>query len=224
VQSSRLSRPSSGDGRSSRKPSLDDTQVLTWCTDDDVTELPEPRKGDRPAFEKEALHHFGDLRKLSFRLTRNRADADDLVQDAYLRAFRGFELFTTGTNLRAWLQTILRNVARNRWRDQHRARVLTHEAEAAGTTEIRAPGDTSPEQVLLDQVMAPRLQQALESMPKELRDAVWLRDVEELSYAEIAERLRIPAGTVMSRISRGRHQLHDRLIELERLQNVREAK
>jgi len=224
VQSSRLSRPRSGDGGSSRKLSLDDTQVLTWCTDDDVTELPEPRKGDRPAFEKEALHHFGDLRKLSLRLTRNRADADDLVQDAYLRAFRGFELFTMGTNLRAWLQTILRNVARNRWRDQHRARVLTHEAEAAGTTEIRAPGDTSPEQVLLDQVMAPRLQQALESMPKELRDAVWLRDVEELSYAEIAERLRIPAGTVMSRISRGRHQLHDRLTELERLQNVREAK
>lgn len=189
--------------------------MLTWFTDDDVTGLPKPRKGDRPAFEKEALHHFGALRKLSLRLTRNRADADDLVQDAYLRAFRGFQLFTPGTNLRAWLQTILRNVARNRWRDENRARVLAHEAEAAGTMEIRAPRDTSPEQVLLNQVMAPRLQQALESMPKELRDAVWLRDVEELSYAEIAQRLRIPAGTVMSRISRGRCQLHDRLVELE---------
>ena len=224
MQSSRLSRPSSGDGGASRELSGDAIQVLTWFTDDDVTELPEPRKGDRPAFEKEALHHFGDLRKLSLRLTRNRADADDLVQDAYLRAFRGFALFTPGTNLRAWLQTILRNVARNRWRDQHRARVLTDEAEAAGTTEIRAPGDTSPEQALLDQVMAPRLQRVLESMPKELRDAVWLRDVEELSYAEIAKQLRIPAGTVMSRISRGRHQLHDRLVELERVQNLREAK
>jgi len=203
-------------------------QALTWCTDDDVTELPEPRKGDRPAFEREALHHFGDLRKLSLRLTRNRADADDLVQDAYLRAFRGFALFTPGTNLRAWLQTILRNVARNRWRDQNRARVLAHvlivEAEAAATTEIRAGGATTPEQVLLDQAMAPRLQRALELMPKELRDAVWLRDVEELSYAEIAQRLRIPAGTVMSRISRGRHQLHDRLVDLERLHNVREAR
>jgi len=191
-------------------------QVLTWSTDDDVTELPKPRKGDRPAFEKEALHHFADLRKLSLRLTRNRADADDLVQDAYLRAFRGFQLFTPGTNLRAWLQTILRNVARNRWRDQHRARELADGAEAAGTTEMRAPGEASPEQGLLNQVMAPPLQQALESMPKELRDAVWLRDVEELSYAEIAQRLRIPAGTVMSRISRGRRQLHDRLMELER--------
>jgi RNA polymerase sigma-70 factor (ECF subfamily) len=189
-----------------------------------VTGLPKPCKGDRPAFEKEALHHFGELRKLSLRLTRNRADADDLVQDAYLRAFRGFQLFTPGTNLRAWLQTILRNVARNRWRDQHRARVLTEEAEAAGTIESRALEEASPEQLLLNRVMAPRLQQALESMPKELRDAVWLRDVEELSYAEIAQRLHIPAGTVMSRISRGRHQLHDRLVELERLQNVREIR
>jgi RNA polymerase sigma-70 factor (ECF subfamily) len=203
---------------------LDATQVHTWFTDEDVTELPEPREGDRPAFEKEALHHFGDLRKLSLRLTRNRADADDLVQDAYLRAFRGFQLFTPGTNLRAWLQTILRNIARNRWRDQHRARALMDESEAARTAEILAPGAVSPEQVLLNQSMAPLLQQALESMPKELRDAVWLRDVEELSYAEIAQRLRIPAGTVMSRISRGRHQLHDRLMELERLQNLRGAK
>jgi len=228
VQSSRSNRPSSGDRGLFRKLSLDAIQVLTWCTDDDVTELPEPRKRDRPAFEKEALHHFGDLRKLSLRLTRNRADADDLVQDAYLRAFRGFQLFTPGTNLRAWLHTILRNVARNRWRDQNRARVLARvlidEADAAGTTEIPAPGDASPEQVLLNQAMAPLLQRALESMPKELRDAVWLRDVEELSYAEMTQRLRIPAGTVMSRISRGRHQLHDRLMELERLQKVRKAR
>jgi RNA polymerase sigma-70 factor (ECF subfamily) len=195
---------------------LDASQVLTWFTDDDVTLFPKPHKGDRPAFEKEALHHFGDLRKLSLRLTRNRADADDLVQDAYLRAFRGFQLFTPGTNLRGWLQTILRNVARNRWRGENRARVLADGADAGGTTEMRTPGDASPEQVLLNQVLAPRLQQALQSMPKELRDAVWLRDVEELSYAEISRRMRIPAGTVMSRISRGRRQLHDRLVELER--------
>ena len=70
-------------------------------------------------------------------------------------------------------------------------------------------------QALLSQAIAPQLQHALESMPKELRDAVWLRDVEEHSYAEIAQRLRIPAGTVMSRISRGRRLLHDRLLELE---------
>ncbi len=186
--------------------------MFRWFNDGDVTGLPKPREDDRPALETEALGHFGDLRKLSLRLTRNRADADDLVQDAYLRAFRAFERFTPGTNLKAWLQTILRNAASNRRRDQYRARVRD---EAARTAETRASGDASPEQALLSQVIAPRLQHALESMPKELRDAVWLRDVEELSYAEIAQRLRIPAGTVMSRISRGRRLLHDRLLELE---------
>jgi RNA polymerase sigma-70 factor, ECF subfamily len=189
--------------------------VFRWFNDGDVTGLPKQRQDDRPALETEALGHFGDLRKLSLRLTRNRADADDLVQDAYLRAFRAFERFTPGTNLKAWLQTILRNAACNRWRDQNRARVRVDETEAGRTAETRASGDASPEQALLSQVIAPRLQHALESMPKELRDAVWLRDVEELSYAEITQQLRIPAGTVMSRISRGRRLLHDRLLEHE---------
>jgi len=192
---------------------MDASQVLTWSTNDDVTGLPKPRNDDRPAFEAEALGHFGGLRRLSLRLTRNRADADDLVQDAYLRAFRASDRFTPGTNLKAWLQTILRNAASNRRRDQYRAQVQLD--EVARTAKTRASGDASPEQALLGQVIAPRLRNALESMPKDLRDAVWLRDVEELSYAELAQRLRIPAGTVMSRISRGRRLLHDRLLELE---------
>jgi RNA polymerase sigma-70 factor (ECF subfamily) len=191
---------------------MDASQVLTWSTNDDVSGPPKPRKDDRPAFEAEALGHFGGLRKLSLRLTRNHADADDLVQDAYLRAFRASERFTPGTSLKAWLQTILRNAASNHRRDQYRARVRD---EAALTANTQVSGDASPEQALLGQVIAPRLQSALESMPKDLRDAVWLRDVEELSYAEIAQRLRIPAGTVMSRISRGRRLLHDRLLEFE---------
>jgi hypothetical protein len=72
------------------------SQEFTWSTNDDVTELPKPRKDDRPAFSAEALGHFGSLRRLSLRLTRNRADADDLIQDAYLRAFRPSERFTPG--------------------------------------------------------------------------------------------------------------------------------
>jgi RNA polymerase sigma-70 factor, ECF subfamily len=179
-----------------------------------VTELPKPCKDDRLAFETEALGHFGELCKLSVRLTRNRADADDLVQNTYLRAFRASGQFTPGTNLKAWLQTILRNVARNFHRDEYRARARMNETEAARTAEIRASGGASPEQEILSRAIAPQLRHALESMPKELRDAVWLRDVEEQTYAEIAQRLRIPAGTVMSRISRGRRLLHDRLLQL----------
>ncbi len=164
------------------------------------------------AFDEQALDEIGDLRRLSLRLSRNRVEADDLVQDTYLHALRARDLYTPGTNLKAWLRTILRNLASNRRRDRFRARVSVDEARVARAGEVQAVPAPSPEQALLEQAIEPRLQRALESMPKALRDAVWLRDVDELPYAEIAARLRIPIGTVMSRISRGRRLLHDRLI------------
>ena len=141
------------------------------------------------------------------------ADAEDLVQEAYVRALRASHSFTPGTNLRAWLLTILRNVARNRARDRQRAEVHVQPAgdHDQAIDQAVAPG-ASPEQALLSASVAPHLQAALESLPKSLRDTVWLRDVEEMSYADIARRLRIPLGTVMSRISRGRRLLHDRLV------------
>jgi RNA polymerase sigma-70 factor (ECF subfamily) len=174
-----------------------------------VAALPKDRS---QAFDAEALDHLGSLRALSLRLVRNRTDADDLVQDAYVQAFRASNRFTPGTNLRAWLRTIVTNLALNRRRDAGRARVHADEDRVARVTASSASPEASPEQRLLSAAIAPRLQHALESMPKTLRDAVWLRDVEELSYADIARRLRIPVGTVMSRISRGRQQLHDRLV------------
>lgn len=181
-------------------------------TTDNVTSL---RKDRPPAFDEEALDHLGALRTLSLRLTHNRTDADDLLQDAYLHAFRASDRFTPGTNLKAWLRTILTNLARNRRRDRVRSRVETNEVEVARSAESGVCGQASPEQRLLREVVAPRLQTALESMPKTLRDAVWLRDVEELSYADMARRLHIPIGTVMSRISRGRGLLHERLLALD---------
>jgi RNA polymerase sigma-70 factor, ECF subfamily len=173
------------------------------------------RKDRPPAFDDEALDHFGALRSLSLRLTQNRTEADDLVQDTYLHAFRASDRFTPGTNLKAWLRTILTNLARNRRRDRVRSRVQTNEEQVAQAAESGVSEEASPEQRLLREVVAPRLQAGLESMPKTLRDAVWLRDVEELSYAEMARRLRIPIGTVMSRISRGRRLLHERLLALD---------
>jgi RNA polymerase sigma-70 factor (ECF subfamily) len=170
------------------------------------------RKDRPPAFDDEALDHFGALRTLSLRLSRNRTEADDLVQDAYLHALRASHRFTPGTNLKAWLRTILTNLARNRRRDRVRSRVQTNEEHVARAAESGVSEEASPEQRLLRAVVAPRLQTALESMPKTLRDAVWLRDVEELSYADMARRLRVPIGTVMSRISRGRRLLHERLL------------
>ena len=173
------------------------------------------QKDRSPAFDDEAIDHLGGMRKLSLRLARNRTDADDLVQDAYLHALRSSDRFAPGTNLRAWLRTIITNLAKNRRRDHVRARVHADEQVLASAAVSYVSTEASPEQRLLSDVIGPRLQTALESMSKELRDAVWLRDVEELSYAEIARRLRVPLGTVMSRISRGRRLLHDRLIALD---------
>jgi RNA polymerase sigma-70 factor (ECF subfamily) len=173
------------------------------------------RRDRSPAFDAEALDHLGNLQSLSRRLARDRSEADDLMQDAYLHAFRASHRFTPGTNLRAWLRTILTNLSRNHRRDRSRSRVQTDEAEVARAAAARGSEQASPEQLLLNAVIGDRLRQALESMPKALRDAVWLRDVEELSYAQMAQRLRIPLGTVMSRISRGRRLLHERLLDLD---------
>jgi RNA polymerase sigma-70 factor (ECF subfamily) len=169
-----------------------------------------------PAFDAEALDHLGALRLLARRLALNRTEADDLVQDAYLHALRASDRFAPGTNLRAWLRTILTNLVKNHRRDRGRARVRINEEEVARAAYSRVSDRLSPEQLLLNEALDPRLQTALESLPKALRDAVWLKDVEELSYADIARRTRVPAGTVMSRISRGRRLLYERLLTLDR--------
>lgn len=166
-----------------------------------------------PGFESEALDQLPLLRRTALSLAGRKAEAEDLVQDAYVRALQASPRLRPDSNLRAWMLTILRNLARNQRRDTFRAqRHWETDADAAHTALAEAPAATvSPEQRLLNRTASPELQQALEAMPKSLRDAVWLRDVEELTYQEMADRLKIPLGTVMSRISRGRRQLHDRL-------------
>ena len=173
-----------------------------------------------PAFEADALASLDSLYRTALRLTHRPADAEDLVQETYLKAFRAAEQFTPGTNLRAWLFTILHNTARNRARDFAREHVdvdsdaverAAGSVEGAGLPSINA--DT-PETILLRETLTPDLQAALDALPAVFREAVWLRDVEEFSYAEIAEMLSIPVGTVMSRISRGRRLLFDRLHHL----------
>jgi RNA polymerase sigma factor (sigma-70 family) len=146
------------------------------------------RRDRSTSFDTEALEHLGSLQTLSRRLVHNRSEADDLVQDAYVRALRSADGFTPGTNLRAWLQTILRNLVKNRHRDSYRSRVRPNEEELTRAADDRVSDQSSPEQLLLNEVVGPRLRTALESLPKELRDAVWLRDVEEMSYADMAHR------------------------------------
>jgi len=172
----------------------------------------------KAAFEAEALASVDSLYRTALRLTRVPADAEDLVQETYLKAFRSADRFEPGTNLRAWLFTILHNTARNRARDRAREGVTVDsetvdQAADAPSYGLAAPVAT-PEALLLRETLAPELQAAVDELPAAFRQAVWLRDVEEFSYAEIANMLNIPVGTVMSRISRGRRMLFDRLQHL----------
>jgi RNA polymerase sigma-70 factor (ECF subfamily) len=179
-----------------------------------------PRQGLQvvsPAFEAEALASLDSLYRAALRLTRVPADAEDLVQETYLKAFRAVDRFEPGTNLRAWLFTILHNTALNRARDRARdtvavdSEVVDRAADASPLGGWSAGTAETPESMLIRDTLAPELQAAIDALPGAFRQAVWLRDVEEFSYAEIATMLSIPIGTVMSRISRGRHLLFDAL-------------
>jgi RNA polymerase sigma-70 factor, ECF subfamily len=160
-------------------------------------------------FTREALSYVDSLYGTALRLTRRPADAEDLVQDTYLKAFRAAKQFQRGTNLKAWLFTILHNTYRNMRRHDGRNPV---DVDSEVVDQAPQPAhEYSPEQLLTRATLDADLQEALDALPEAFRQAVWLRDVEELSYAEIAQILDVPIGTVMSRISRGRRALFDRL-------------
>jgi RNA polymerase sigma-70 factor, ECF subfamily len=172
-----------------------------------------PDTSGADAFASEALSFLDPLYATALRLTRNRSDAEDLVQDTFVKAFRSADRFQRGTNLKAWLFTILHNTWRNRVRDTARAPVDVDSAlvEEAASRPGGPLALETPERILLRGTLDADLQAALDGLPAAFREAVWLRDVEEFSYAEIAEMLGVPIGTVMSRISRGRRLLFERL-------------
>jgi RNA polymerase sigma-70 factor, ECF subfamily len=166
--------------------------------------------GDQPSFDDEVLAQADALYRTALRLMRNPAAAQDLVQDTYLKVFRHADRFTPGSNLRAWLFTILMNTWRNRRRDAVRDPVADA-AEMSDQVQGHPASGGTPEDLLLRATLGTELQAALAEMPEAFREAVWLRDVDEFTYAEIAAMLEVPIGTVMSRISRGRRQLFERL-------------
>jgi RNA polymerase sigma-70 factor (ECF subfamily) len=168
---------------------------------------------DRPVADVgDSLAHLNSLYGLALKLTRNRAAAEDLVQDTYLKAVRFWPKFRAGTNLKAWLSTILHNTFRNDRRGASR-RPEEADSELVDAMPLEAPGD-DPEQRLLRSAVSADVQTALDGLPDAYREAVWLRDVEDFSYQEIADILGVPVGTVMSRIARGRKALYTRLVEV----------
>ena len=171
---------------------------------------PPPADQEPDAFTAEALSYVDSLYGTALRLTRRPADAEDLVQDTYLKAFRSSSQFEPGTNLKAWLFTILHNTFLNMRRHDGRNPVDVDSEAVEQAADLR-PSQQTPEQLLTRAALDADLQAALDSLPDAFRQAVWLRDVEEFTYAEIAKMMQVPIGTVMSRISRGRRMLHERL-------------
>jgi RNA polymerase sigma-70 factor, ECF subfamily len=149
-------------------------------------------------FQAEALPHFRSLYGTAYRMTRNAHDAEDLVQETFLRAYRAFGTYTPGTNIRAWLFTILHRVRTDAFRKAGRS---------PQTVELKDEGPpVAPAQDILaagNEVV----ERAVERLPEVFRTAVLLRDVDDFSYEEIARILEVPVGTVMSRIHRGRRLL-----------------
>ena len=175
---------------------------------------PAPEAGSDDPFTTEALSYVDSLYGTALRLTRRPADAEDLVQDTYLKAFRAAHQFQRGTNLKAWLFTILHNTFRNIRRHDGRNPVDV-DSETVELAADVAGAQQTPEQLLTRATLDADLQSALDDMPDAFRQAVWLRDVEEFTYAEIAAMLGVPIGTVMSRISRGRRMLFERLSKMK---------
>jgi RNA polymerase sigma-70 factor (ECF subfamily) len=167
-------------------------------------------RGEDRAFADQALSYIDALYGTALRLTRRPQDAEDLVQDTYLKAFRASAQFERGTNLKAWLFTILHNTFRNMRRHDGRNPVDVN-SETVEQAADETGDERTPEQLLTRATLDTDLQAALDELPDTFRQAVWLRDVEEFSYADIARIVDVPIGTVMSRISRGRRMLYTRL-------------
>jgi RNA polymerase sigma-70 factor (ECF subfamily) len=170
----------------------------------------------RHEFERLALKHLDPLFSAALRLTKNDRDAEDLVQDTFLRAYRFFDKFERGTNIKAWLFKILNNTFINRYRRSVKERTLVEGSERDAVHERFISREATaqaanPEQFFFDRLLSDDVLRAVDSLPIDFRMVVILADLQEFSYKEIAEILDVPVGTVMSRLYRGRRLLQKAL-------------
>jgi RNA polymerase sigma-70 factor (ECF subfamily) len=170
---------------------------------------------NKPDFEREVMPHMRLLYGVALRMTKADGDAEDLVQEAVLRAYRFWDSYEAGTNCRAWLLRILTNTFRNRYREREREAEILGEVEACETNlaQFQGDGPHDAETALFGHMLSRDVEKALDALPPEFRLPVVLADLEDLSYKEIAEVVGCPAGTVMSRLYRGRRMLQKLLYE-----------
>jgi RNA polymerase sigma-70 factor (ECF subfamily) len=172
-------------------------------------------------FEAAAMPFVDALYNTAYRMTRNSEDAEDLVQETYLKAYRYYDKFEEGTNFKAWLFKIMKNTFINNYRKKQQAPALSDFAEIEESFETQVNEDTArqtknPEEELLENVLDEDVQKALDKLPPDYRMVVLLADLEGFSYKEIAEILEVPVGTVMSRLYRGRRLMETAMLEFAR--------
>src|SRR6201998_245092 len=173
---------------------------------------------DQATFADQAMEYMGSLYSAALRMTRNPSDAEDLVQETYLKAYRAFGSFQEGTNLKAWLYRILTTTSTNSYRPRRRRPEQTELDDVEdlylyrrlGGLEAVSAGRSAEEEVL-EHFTEGEVKEAVEALPEQFRMAVLLADVEGFSYKEIAEILDVPIGTVMSRLHRGRTALQKKV-------------
>lgn len=166
-------------------------------------------------FERTCLPLLADCRAFALALTRNAVDADDLVQETYLKALRSFDSFQRGTNAKAWLFTVLRRLHIDRFR-RARVRPQPLAEEALDDTALAPAAQEDAPAGDWERISAEVVRQAVEQVPDPFRAAVVLRDLQGLSYADVAAILDVPPGTVMSRLHRGREYVRQALVALLR--------
>nr|WP_152346715.1 sigma-70 family RNA polymerase sigma factor [Brevibacterium sp. CFH 10365] len=183
-----------------------------------VKEVPETEAERSARFERDALEYVNQLYAAALRMTRNPADAEDLVQEAYAKAYAAFHQYKPGTNLKAWLYRILTNTFINNYRKKQR-QPKEHGSEDIEDWQIAQANShsssdgRSAELEALDHLPDTDVKEALSALPEDFRMVVYYADVEGLPYKEIAEIMETPIGTVMSRLHRGRRQLREMLAD-----------